>query len=39
MSYQYFYHGDNGLRLVFIRTGTQPFNGYPWYYYGFTRSE
>ena len=36
-SYLRHYYDDPKLNLVCIRTGTQPFNGYPWYAYGFER--
>lgn len=29
------YFDDDKLELTCIKTGTQPFNGYPWYAYGF----
>ena len=33
------YYDNDKLELLCIRSGTQPFNGYPWYAYGFTAPE
>lgn len=37
-SYLRHYFDDGNLELLCIRTGTQQFNGYPWFAYGFKRS-
>lgn len=37
-SYLRHYYDDPGLELLAIRTGTRPFDGYPWYAYGFKQS-
>lgn len=34
-TYLRYYYDDSELVLVSIRTGTRPFDGYPWYLYGF----
>lgn len=33
------YYDDPNLELVSIRTGTRPFDGYPWFLYGFVSSD
>lgn len=33
------YFDDSDLQLICIASGTQAFNGYPWYAYGFRKSE
>lgn len=32
------YYDDPALELVCIRTGTRPFDGYPWHAYGFRQA-
>ncbi len=38
-SYLRHYYDDPALELVCIRTGTRPFDGYPWHAYGFTKPD
>lgn len=38
-SYLRHYYDNPALNLVCIRTGTRPFDGYPWHAYGFIANE